>query len=150
MDMVTGKVQASYHVGIATPRRYDAKTSISGVFWPLCRVFWLIYFKFGGDMGITYGNRKSEQNWYDVTTSWRFYVIKSILPVLVSFKVGVANRYVFATDVHITRLDKQIPQTFVMMKGFIYTSIIEENIVIKKGKADRHHQKWKPIIDVLT
>ena len=52
--------------------------------------------------------------------------------------------------VHISRLDKTIPQSFVMMKRLIYTSLMEENIAIKKGKTDRHHQKWKPIIDDFT
>ena len=47
--------------------------------------------------------------------------------------------------VHISRLDNRTPQTFILKKRLIYSSILEETIALKKGKSDRHHQKWRCI-----
>ena len=51
--------------------------------------------------------------------------------------------------IHICRIKKIKPQPHVMMKRIEYAHTIEESIAQKRGKVDRHHQKWSNLIEKI-
>ena len=51
--------------------------------------------------------------------------------------------------IHICRLNKQPPNTNLLIKRIIYTSDLELLIATKKKKTDRHHQIWSPFFDLI-
>ena len=51
--------------------------------------------------------------------------------------------------IHICRLNKQPPNTNLLIKTIIYTSDLELLIATKKKKTDRHHQIWSPFFDLI-
>ena len=51
--------------------------------------------------------------------------------------------------IHICRLNKQPPNTNLLIKRIIYTSDLELIIATKKKKTDRQHQKWSPFFDLI-
>ena len=51
--------------------------------------------------------------------------------------------------IHICRIKDKKPHPIVMMKRFEYAYNLEEEIAKKKGKVDRHHQKWSMVIDKI-
>ena len=49
--------------------------------------------------------------------------------------------------VHICRLNKNTPNTKVLVKRIQYASDLELSIATRKNKTDRHHQKWSPYLN---